>query len=235
MNNTKPKIALCISGEPRNTMQCFPYIYESILRPYLGYQVDVYIHTFKPYRTIKSYSPLKYKIESEDEYVIYDWYAQSIGLDIVKYHDTPFRNTVLMYYGIQQVYELTKDKEYDYYIRYRPDLMLYNSFDLSCILNNLKLNNKDMWVPHSYYGENWREVLNDQIAICNPKSFKIYANIIDNLKKLITQTQSFYPEGILSAAINNHSLNVERGDMKMYLVRKSILKTHPIDNFLNLE
>ena len=41
----KPKIALCLSGEPRSSMFCFPYIYESFLDLGFEYEVDVYIHS----------------------------------------------------------------------------------------------------------------------------------------------------------------------------------------------
>jgi hypothetical protein len=37
------KIALCLSGEPRSSMFCFPYIYESFINLGPQYEVDVYI------------------------------------------------------------------------------------------------------------------------------------------------------------------------------------------------
>jgi hypothetical protein len=44
MSNKKPKIALCLSGEPRNDIATFPYIYNSFLT-FSQYEVDVYIHS----------------------------------------------------------------------------------------------------------------------------------------------------------------------------------------------
>ena len=225
-NNT-PKIALCISGEPRNSMVSFPYIYESILNPLQGFNVDVFIHSFKVYRAMNLYSPTSYEIEYRDDGIVYDEYASKYGLDILDYTTTPFRNTYLMFYGIERVFNLTKDNQYDYYIRCRPDLLFHNDIDLNYIMSSLRANNKDMWVPHCYDTDGWEDIHNDQFAVCNLKSFKTYANIANQLKKLVDQTDSFYPEGLLAAAIKNDNIKVERGTIKMSLLRKCMLVTHP--------
>ena len=53
MTGNKIKIALCISGEPRDSMVSFSFIYESFLRPYPNLDIDVYVHSFKPYRALE--------------------------------------------------------------------------------------------------------------------------------------------------------------------------------------
>ena len=44
MIGKKTKIALCLSGEPRSSMFCFPYIYESFIDLGDKYEIDIYIH-----------------------------------------------------------------------------------------------------------------------------------------------------------------------------------------------
>jgi hypothetical protein len=57
------KIALCLSGEPRSSMFCFPYIYESFINLGPQYEVDVYIHSWKNFRALPLYNPKSIKIE----------------------------------------------------------------------------------------------------------------------------------------------------------------------------
>lgn len=227
MTGKTPKIALCLSGEPRNSMAAFPYIYESILNPHLGFDVDVFIYSFKPYRAMNLYSPISCEVEYKDDYIIYNNYANKHGLNILDYHHTPFRNTFLMYYGIQKVFNLIGNHHYDYYIRCRPDVLFVNDIDISYIISSLEANNIDMWVPHCYDVDNWKNILNDQFAVCNLKSFKMYAGIVNQLKELVDQTKSFYPEGLLGASAKNNNIKVERGNIKMALIKKNLLVTHP--------
>ena len=235
MTGKKPKIALCLSGEPRNTMVSFPYLYESFLNPSLGFDIDVFIYTTKPYRTIDLYSPVNYKVETQDDYSIYNTYTSNRGIDMLKYHSTPFRNTFLMYYGIKQVFNLTQNHQYDYYIRCRPDIIFHTPLDLYYIIKSLKENNKDIFVPHSYVVENWKDIVNDQLAICNFKSFKIYSSIVDNLLDLVNHNKSFYPEGLLATSLNKNNLKIERGGVNYSLIRKNTMTTHPPRRYITFD
>ena len=234
MTGKKPKIALCLSGEPRNTMVSFPYLFESFLNPRLGYDIDVFIYTSKPYRTIDLYSPINLKIEEDDDYQICDNFFDN-NLNGLDYHQTPFRNTFLMYYGIQQVFNLTQNQQYDFYIRCRPDIIFHNPLNLQYIINSLTYNNKDIFTPQIYEKPDWNNEVNDQLAICNFKSFKVYSSIVDNLLDLVSQTKSFYPENLLAKAFSNNNIKIERGIVNYSLIRKNIMTTFPQRPFITFD
>ena len=63
MTGKKIKVALCLSGEPRNSMFSFPYIYESLVKLGHMYEVDIYIHSWKDFRALPLYNPKKYSID----------------------------------------------------------------------------------------------------------------------------------------------------------------------------
>lgn len=224
------KIALCISGEPRNSMVCFPYIYESFIASNPQYDIDVYIHSFKPFRAIPLYNPKNVLIESIDEFEVYKHYLNQFNFDLIDSHSTPFKNTILMHYGISKCFNLTKDIKYDYYIRCRPDIKFNSLLDLEYIIKSLEVNKNDIWVPQNYNNTNWEISTNDQLAVCNFKSFKVYCEVINHLGELLTETNSYYPEGLLWAHLNKNSVKIEKGYVDAVLVRKVFFSTHPQKN-----
>ena len=221
------KIALCISGEPRHSMACFPYLFESFIVAHPQYEIDVYIHSFKAFRAIPLYNPKKVLLEEVDEFDIYKHYLDKFEHDIIGSHSTPFRNTILMHYGVNKCFNLTKNIKYDYYIRCRPDIKLNSFFDLSYVINNLESNKKDLWVPHNYDAFDWENSINDQLAIGNYNAIKIYSELINHLGKVVSQTNSYYPEGLLGTYLNNSPIKIEKGYIDMALVRNVKFITNP--------
>ena len=51
------KIALCLSGKPRSSMFCYPYIYDAFMNN--EHQVDVFIHSWNECRALDLYRPKK--------------------------------------------------------------------------------------------------------------------------------------------------------------------------------
>jgi len=227
MIGKKIKIALCLSGEPRNSMFCFPYISESFLVNYPQFEIDTYIHTFKNYRAINLYNPVKLEIEYKDENKIYKSYTSKYGINFVDLHNTPFRNTFLMHYGIDKCFELTSEVKYDYYIRCRPDIMFHSRLDLNYIISSLEDENKDIWIPHSYDNSYWKHIINDQLAVGNFKAIKAYSNTVYNLKELVDQVKSYYPEELLLTQLKNNNIKIKYGYTHYSLLRKIMLITHP--------
>ena len=75
--NKKFRIALCISGESRNAMYSFPYIYETFIRSNDIFETDVYIHTRSTYRALHLYEAKKYVIDRSFEGQIFaDTFSQ---------------------------------------------------------------------------------------------------------------------------------------------------------------
>lgn len=234
MTGKKTKIALCLSGEARSSMLSFPYIYESFINLNPEFEVDVFIHTWKDFRSSPLYNPKKLYIDysSEDEiYMKYineiENFEEDVKLERDQFHLLPVKHTVLMHYGLKNVFELTKDQKYDYYIRCRLDILLKNKIDIFYILNKLKFENKDIWIPHSYNQPNWEFECNDQLAIGNYKGMSNYFNCFKNIPKLIHQTKSYLPEVLLGNHLKNCNLNIEWGQTDYVLVRKSFIQSHP--------
>jgi len=227
--NKPIKIALCLSGEPRNSMVCFPYIMESFFYDNINYQTDIYIHTFKGFRALGLYRSKKHSIEITNEFEIYKQFCRENKFNFTELRQTPFYNTVLMYYGIHRCFNLIEG-DYDYYIRCRPDLMFETRLDLDYIINHLKSNKKDIWVPHSYDIPNWETLANDQLAIGTYKAMKIYSETIIHLPELINQTKTFYPEVLLKKHLDNNNLQLDYGPSNLRLVRDKFFITHPSIN-----
>tara|TARA_R110000796_G_scaffold241213_1_gene362537 strand:- start:419 stop:1147 length:729 start_codon:yes stop_codon:yes gene_type:complete len=235
--NGKIKVALCLSGETRSSMFCFPYIYESFLQKNDLYEVDIYIHSWKNFRALPLYDYKNHMIDYSSEDQIYlNYYKKFKDLDkdlypyVKNLHNLPIKNTILMYYGIGNCFELTKEKKYDFYIRCRLDVLFNEKFDLGYVLQHLQTTKKDIWVRHNYEIDKHRvPEINDQFAICNYKAIKAYSNTYFNIPKLIQQTESYVPEGLLYQQLINNNITIERGIAEWSLVRKVNPITFPFN------
>ena len=85
MIGKKPKVAVCISGEPRFEFDAFPYIYNTFLT-HSKYDTDVYIHSLKPTLSLNLYQPKKYLIEPNIESLI----LNKTYLKLKNYHNINF-------------------------------------------------------------------------------------------------------------------------------------------------
>ena len=121
MTGKKIKIALCLSGEPRSSMFCFPYIYETFLKPNDFFETDVYLYSFKGFRAVPLYNPKDIIINNDNETEIFkSWFNQKNqfdkevrdkfknSTDPVSLHSDPLKNLFLMFYGINNCMNLIK-------------------------------------------------------------------------------------------------------------------------------
>jgi hypothetical protein len=248
MTGKKLKIALCLSGEPRSSMFCFPYIYESFIQPNDLYETDVYIHSFKNFRAADLYQPKKIHINtiSESLQFINFIYPLSQFNKNVRYQITnspeninifspSLKNLYLMFLGITNCFNLVDPSEYDIFIRCRFDIMFKDKFYLGTIIKDIISEKYDVFNPyplpftsqdlyHPYDG------VSDQIIICNKKSAYHYSTISHNLIDLINQTESFRGEKIVLTHFNNNKLKIHGAYIPTFLVRNSQIETHPVYN-----
>ena len=181
---SKIKVALCISGEPRNAMSSFSYIFESFLWDNDEFNVDVFIHSRKPYRAINLYQPQKLYLDEISEREIYKKITNSLNITSLEaktkykifneftFNSNPFKNAILMYDGIQKCFNMANStKTYDLYVRCRPDLIFRDKFSFSHIIHDILIDKKyDMFIPNSF-PENVN-MDDDKLAIGNYKSIK---------------------------------------------------------------
>ena len=251
MTGKKIKIALCLSGEPRSSMFCFPYLYESFLSQNPLYETDVYFHSFKGFRSAPLFNSKSSIISNEDETELFKSWVNPLnqfdeGLhnklenstDILNVHSTPVKNLFLMFYGISKTINLIKNpEEYQVFIRCRFDIFFESKFFIDSIIQNIVQNKYDIFLPKSgigIYPYTNLKGFNDQIAIMNSKATLSYAQISSNLTNLINKTQSFKGEEILLHQFQKDKIIVNEGDIDMRLIRRSYINSHPSNpNFLD--
>ena len=229
--NKKPKIALCLSGEPRSTMASFPYIYESFLQNNPNYEVDVYIHSWKGFRAFELYNPINYSITPVDTHSIFVNYLNNLNVSSQKiienlllykpltYNIHPLKNVFLMYSSVKECSSLI-NKEYNLYIRCRLDLFLESKINFNNLLP-LFHSGIDMISSYKLNPTLKTLILDDQLAICNHKAFKVYSDLILDLENLISQSQSFSPEILLETHLNNNNIKIYSYDFQHHLIKGS--------------
>lgn len=227
------KIALCLSGKPRSSMFCFPYIYESFINLEPQYEVDVYIHSWNNFRAIDLYNPLKIKIEPNKE--------EEIRSSLPPPYNTPnFQNHHLMYYSMSECFRLI-EKPYDIYIRCRLDLVFESKLILYPIFLDILKEKYDIFSLHSDYPTKLKGGIDDQILISNYKGLESlisYKNqIFSSLELYKNFTKSignFYAEGFLKKYLDKQNLKITSNPLSNYrLVRNSQVTTDGPFNFLD--
>jgi len=243
----KPKIALCLSGEPRSSMASFPYMYESFLKDNHLYDIDVYAHSWKGFRALDLYNPKKYIIEKTNQ----ELYSLN---EIPKFTNLPkeveilfkisegftpnvslVKNNILMIHSIKKCFDLVEEP-YDLYIRCRYDIFFRSKFFIYPIIKDLLEQKYDMFIPLRFaYRTEGGNKYNDQIAIGNYSSMKIYTDIIDNLNLVINKTNKWNFEMWLKYWLDFKKVRINRHFVDYTLIRNSSLTTSEIgfNNFLD--
>jgi hypothetical protein len=234
MTGKKIKVALCLSGEPRSSMFCFPYIYESFINLGPQYEVDVYIHSWKNFRALPLYNPKNLKIEPNK--------SQQIKLQIPPpYTTSHYQNHTLMHYSIGECFNLIQES-YDIYIRCRLDLIFDSKLILYPIFLDILNNQYDIFSLHSDYPTKPTNGIDDQILISNFKGAKILSQYRDQIlsspkeyfDKLTKEIGNFTAEGYLKYYLDKQDIKVISNPLSNYrLVRNSQITTDEPFNFLD--
>lgn len=179
------KIAVCISGIPKNHKICCESIKNNLIKPY---SCDVfcsfwYENEDKCQELSNDYDPTVINFENFNS-----GYKEEFGKWDFKYNtleqDRDPKNILAMYYKIRQACSLRKDWEqqhnikYDAIIRIRPDLQLTSIPDLPKIIKE-----RLIYIPpvenYTYFG------VNDQFFLCGPDTYdKIAGSMFDGIRKL---------------------------------------------------
>ena len=215
-----------MSGEARSSMFCLPYIYESFIDLGNEYQVDVYIHSWKNFRAIPLYNPKKFKIDQRaynelrvkvQESFEFHPYGESVF----------FYNHNLMYYGIQECFNLI-DEKYDVYIKCRPDLIFESKAVLGPIFYDIINDKYDLFSLHSVHPTKVNNGVDDQVYICNYKTMNIiskyfylmHENPKEHVKEYLEYFKGFNAEFYLSKYLKLNKIRVNHNPLSNYrLVR----------------
>ena len=223
----KIKVALCLSGEPRNSMFCFPYIYESLINLGPLYEVDVYIHSWKEFRALPLYKPKEFKINWINEEDFYKTILiqlknntnqnspnVNLELDYILQNTLnvgTLKNSLLMYSSMQKCFELIK-KPYDAYIRGRFDLYFPNILTIQNLIEEVKNKKSDIILSEiRVYNEHngyLRTLFDDKFAICNLEGAKHYFNIYNDIFNIIPKANMLNPHVFLKNYLDKSKLNI---------------------------
>ena len=222
------KIALCISGKPRSSMFCYPYIYDAFMNN--NHQVDVFIHSWNECRVLDLYRPKKLEINSDSEAL--NMLLPMLNLNNINIEGN-VKNNILMYYSIKKCFDLIDD-EYDIIIRARFDLLLQPKLDIESILTDLINKKYDIYIPTKEFNMGG---FNDQLAIGTSEAMKIYSDTFFNLNKFAHELGRWHPETFLGKQLNDNNIKIYQTHWDYRLVRNVNVDTHWPENpykFLNL-
>lgn len=237
MTGKKIKVALCISGDPRNDIYAFPYIYKYFLSDPL-LETDVYIHTWKNFESLDLYKPKQCLIENNLESKIVNNFLnkfknlEKINL-LEKYN---FDNCILLFYSIYKCFNLIKEN-YDIYIRIRFDTYLNVSLNYAPIFNDLMFNKYDIFIPKvETENRHWATLginkgYNDRFAISNYKGMLAYSNTFLNMEEIINQTNTYFSHWFLYHSLSKKDITVNNFPFYDNLIRKVNLESEFYNNF----
>ena len=106
-----------LSGEPRYSMFCFPYIYESFINLGNKYEVDVFCYFRKPFRAFYSYKPKSYLYDTFYEKEVWKFIDNIKLPDVLqktKFYDSYTQQTnliinpILMFDGMYKSFKNSK-------------------------------------------------------------------------------------------------------------------------------
>jgi hypothetical protein len=247
MTGRKIKIALCLSGEPRSSMFCFPYIYESFINLGPEYEVDVYIHSWKNFRALPIYKPKKFLIQNLDNpasYINYEFKdifpvleeflkEQKELYNSFTERTNLFLNSLLMISSHKNCFDLIKE-DYDVYIRCRYDILFNNKFKIHNIIHDIISKKYDMFIPQKKYLNSnphlYKNELNDQLAIGNFKSMYSYSNLKHTLPNLLKLTKKWGPEIWIRKQLEIDNIKLNEYLLDYLLVRQVNISSNADNN-----
>lgn len=188
------RIAICISGQPRNFKQSYTSLKEYFLNKY---DCDVYFHTWKINNfesTNFGFGNNQYSLTNNDYNDLIQLYnpkkyilEQPITFDASGYKcpiwRQPLNNTLSMFYSIYKSIQLVEE-EYDYVVRTRFDID-YSKFNLEFPEEGIILPewNTDFRVKsRGYY---------DVFALGKQEDMIVYSQVFSNIISYITNDEDF--------------------------------------------
>ena len=238
MSGKKIKVALCLSGEPRSSMFCFPYIYESFINLGPEYEVNVYIHSKTNFRAFSLYqsngwdseflslnqlsnvlSEISLPPSLKESFNFYNNYTSQTNL---------VSHQIYMLEGIYKSFKLIpSENPPDIVIRCCFDIFTDSRIFIDNIIRNILNKKYDIFIPSKIspkkglIRDSLEIELNDQLAIGNYKSMFYYSDMINNLNFLVNDTQEWKVECWLKSQLNYYKVKVNSYYIPFHLVRST--------------
>jgi hypothetical protein len=234
------RIALCFWGLCRSTDVILESYIENVYKPlYLaGYDIDVYVHTYKLYRAYTNFrsneikiqlkntiykllKPTKAEIHDQDEIdkTLYLETYRSRGdpwEDDAKTYNEAFgtlNNHIRALWSLKQVTRLWKGSgvTYDYVMYLRPDVKYRTRFNTAWLET---LPQKTIYIPdfHIFHGSN------DRWAVGRPQEMSLYGNRFDGALDYSRQKQ-LHAEGFLTEYMSGRGIALRQIPFRFQRVR----------------
>jgi hypothetical protein len=209
--NSYPKLALCLSGQPRSYFEGHSYIKKNLLD---HFDTDVFIHSWKNenhLQQLKIYEDLN-AIYSPVVAVYEKALSEQTNSDMfVPNASHPAHFCTSMFYSIfradsfRTFSELFNEKKYDFVIRCRFD------FALNTLIDFTKLEKNKVYISKDTDGSN--PLLNDQFAIADSETMKIYSSAFLFLRYHHNRAVHLCGHAMLEAQLDMFKVHVKRIDM----------------------
>lgn len=140
---------------------------------------------------------------------------------VEKAHETSIPNSWSMFVHNQRAFGLMEDRErdrgttFDLVLKYRADILPLNFGSLYDLPLRSALNGKSIYIPS---GNDWRNGINDQVALGSRAVMKLYCDCVDRILDLCAQGTTYHPETLLSAHLHSiPELKIERFEFRYLL------------------
>ena len=228
------RTALCISGQPRQVKECFPYILENVILP--NTPCDIFLHVWynnqwknekwTPHWNTKVdenaiaqlselYNPVTMLVEQQKEFDNSEFDPRNTLFNEGQYR---IDATVSMFYSIKKcnmlkkIYELENNFTYDIVARTRPDFKIqtklnYQDYNINAV--NIRLD-----CTHE------PGCTNDHFAFSTSENIDVYSDCFNYLDEVVNKDGSvFCPEIILGKYLKKRNLAVEFIEFKSEIFR----------------
>lgn len=138
--------------------------------------------------------------------------------DFKRYNETSPSKVIGMFSSLEESFRLFEAhtiksiKDYDLLVRSRADIIFLEPFNI----DDLPILSREVWIPE---GRDYRNGLNDQLAIGGPSAMRIYFESISQMKEYLERGGIMHPEVFLKTALENNHLIIKRFSLNYKLSR----------------
>jgi len=210
------KIALCLSGQPRNVPECYNSMIDNLIIPNSIKDIFVFswwrpefentINISKDVLNFikEKFKPKKFMVENDLEK---KWHPRESIVSTAE--NDLFPRVFAMYYARYRCNLLRKEYCAENNIQY--DAIVFSRFD-NYFHNKININEFDLTAANSTADRNKPQDINhvnDLIIVGNEKAANVYAEIYNNLPLISSKITHFYGEAINGAWFKLNNISVK--------------------------
>lgn len=189
----KEKVAICLSGELRTFNKTYENFYKNIINILKKkFEVDIFMFIWKTEnknnveKALEIYKPKKYIIKDDFKFKL-PYFCENMYFYKGRLNDIilNFSNSIKMFYGIYECFNLIESNDYNYVIRNRYDNLFNENININTFNNNLYISN-----GHYFYLNGKPTNINDSFAYGPYKIMSEYSNFINMYESILLQIKN---------------------------------------------